>query len=1059
MSKGRLSMILSQTREKMANEQENFSLPQNQYHCSRIQGKFLLFFIFFTLLFVIIPASAYNLDITVPSEIIAGDNIVINGTSNYPQGTLIIIILYKIANPTPYIVDKVTAKPAQGDLPLLFSAQFSSRGLLPGKYKVEALPNNYGESTLNSDSTNQKIIQIIQNLNDRSVSTITPQTPSQVYITKTVATQQPITTLPVKTITTNPPTTPPTIIPTVTTIPTDLIKNALNSISQAQEAISANAQYDQSAATQELDRARQYFNAKDYSNAITHAQIAYNLANEDEQKQILFLFFGGFIGLIIIISIIRFDQKRCTAIAEIAFDHLDITFEGEEARTNITVTIRGKFRTMSCPVTLNGEQKTIINEPGRQTISFGILPVGKYEVAANCSVRQIRYGSPTFLSTTSFEVKSAVPKLNIDAEPCGCDEGDIATVNVNISNVSPFPAIFREFTITPGESHRLTFSIRIPAPGTVEQTERLEYSNTVGGKFSLDIPLRCTVKPVVPAVDATFEPVDFIESENTVAKISLKNTSIHDAIFRDFTLKPNESRTIDVPLDTRKPGHYDLKYSLEFRDRLGRSYQKEIMLTFDVRPIEPVLKFDVTAPDCLEGEECSAKATLLNISQFDAIGPDFTLKPKEQHTIWIPLDTGKPGKQMFSHSVEFKNKLGVTFRKEIVIPYIVKPVEPLLDSEIETQEYHEGETASATIILKNTSPFDAVFPDFTIRPDESRRIDVPLDTTQPGSLTVKYILTYKNKYGREFTFSVRIPYSVTPIEPVIEEKIESPECYAGDKAVARLTVTNVSVYDAIFDTFTLKPDTSMTMEIPLNTASAGERTVTYTLEFTNVHGRRFTKDVKIQYKVQNIPRPSLSMTADLMENTEGFIRIEAVNPSAVPLQAFRVWLETPDDFDVERRELKLEKFNPGERRTLSLKAKSPYGGDYAVTVKATWIVNGKEREQQMSAMVTVNSPVVSTTHGQEPVRSSPQPSPKDLKAAKARMPAERPGAAPPASTVIPIQSVTEGAKCQICLTEFSSAEPGAVKCPHCGSEFHYRCITKWVNKQRTCPICKKELRV
>jgi hypothetical protein len=39
-------MILSQTREKMANEQENFSLPQNQYHCSRIQGKFLLFFIF-----------------------------------------------------------------------------------------------------------------------------------------------------------------------------------------------------------------------------------------------------------------------------------------------------------------------------------------------------------------------------------------------------------------------------------------------------------------------------------------------------------------------------------------------------------------------------------------------------------------------------------------------------------------------------------------------------------------------------------------------------------------------------------------------------------------------------------------------------------------------------------------------------------------------------------------------------------------------------------------------------------------------------------------------------
>jgi hypothetical protein len=66
---------------------------------------------------------------------------------------------------------------------------------------------------------------------------------------------------------------------------------------------------------------------------------------------------------------------------------------------------------------------------------------------------------------------------------------------------------------------------------------------------------------------------------------------------------------------------------------------------------------------------------------------------------------------------------------------------------------------------------------------------------------------------------------------------------------------------------------------------------------------------------------------------------------------------------------------------------------------------------------------------------------------------------PGSSGVIPQSSVPPDATCQVCLSEFSSAEHGAVKCPHCGSLFHYRCIAKWVNKNGTCPICKKELKV
>lgn len=63
------------------------------------------------------------------------------------------------------------------------------------------------------------------------------------------------------------------------------------------------------------------------------------------------------------------------------------------------------------------------------------------------------------------------------------------------------------------------------------------------------------------------------------------------------------------------------------------------------------------------------------------------------------------------------------------------------------------------------------------------------------------------------------------------------------------------------------------------------------------------------------------------------------------------------------------------------------------------------------------------------------------------------------NTVIPSPTVIPDTKCQVCLSEFSTSEPGAVKCPHCGNEFHYRCITKWVNKHGTCPVCKKELKV
>jgi tetratricopeptide (TPR) repeat protein len=857
-------------------------------------------------------------------------------------------------------------------------------------------------------------------------------------------------------------TTRPTVIPTTTPYPAELSNNADAWIAQAQRAIQDNSQYDQSAAKQELLRAQSYRNKNEYANAINSAQNAYALANEGEQKKKLFFFFTAFVGLIIIISLILYDRRRCLATLSLSVNAPDI-YEGDNALVTVKTDITGKFKELTCSLSLRSGQIKEVTHPGTQVVNYGVLPVGTYEVSTQCKVKKIRYGDITEAASTTFRVKERVPEVSIEPQQLTCLEGDSASLKVRITNTSPFTAIFDHFTLASQESKEIAYSVDTGTTGSVQRTEKISFRNEQGRQFERNISIRYSVIPVRPEISADSKPVECYETEPASAQVTVKNISNHDAIFRDFTLRPGESRGIDVPLNTSKPGKQNLKYSLEFRDKLDRANKKDVTITFEVKPIEPLLQCDVTSLECIEGDECVAEIMLTNTSRFDAIFPDFNLGPKEKNPIRIPLNTAKPGRQTGSYPIEFKNKLGVMFKKDITIPYNVKPVEPVLDSQIEIPECIEGQDATAHITLKNISAFDAIFQEFTLKSGESRNIEVLLDTLNTGHLIFNHTIEMKNSLGREFTGSFTAKYYVTPVVPVIDVTVDAPDAYEGDAAAAKLTLVNTSTFDAIFDAFTLRPDNSTVQEIPLNSSSVGYKTVTYTLEFASTLGKRFTKDVKILYSVNPVPRPSLSLVADLMENTEGFIRIEAVNSSGIALQEFRVWLESPKDFDVERRELKLETFNPGERRTLSLKAKSPYGGDYSVTVKATWIVHGKEREQQMAGIVVVNSPVAASFHppasGTIPPQAQLSQSPQDIKAAKARAPAERPGAVPPSNSVVPLPSVKPGIKCQICLSEFSSAEPGAVKCPHCGNEFHYRCITKWVNKNGTCPICKKELKV
>lgn len=46
--------------------------------------------------------------------------------------------------------------------------------------------------------------------------------------------------------------------------------------------------------------------------------------------------------------------------------------------------------------------------------------------------------------------------------------------------------------------------------------------------------------------------------------------------------------------------------------------------------------------------------------------------------------------------------------------------------------------------------------------------------------------------------------------------------------------------------------------------------------------------------------------------------------------------------------------------------------------------------------------------------------------------------------------------CAICLTGFEEGER-IRKLPHCGHEFHVRCIDKWLRAQPSCPSCRTEV--
>jgi len=75
-------------------------------------------------------------------------------------------------------------------------------------------------------------------------------------------------------------------------------------------------------------------------------------------------------------------------------------------------------------------------------------------------------------------------------------------------------------------------------------------------------------------------------------------------------------------------------------------------------------------------------------------------------------------------------------------------------------------------------------------------------------------------------------------------------------------------------------------------------------------------------------------------------------------------------------------------------------------------------------------------------------------------------AAPPGSMERNTESVNEAAlmahvrdnpSCPICLDEYRKGAKDAVRMKKCGHVFHKQCLQKWMNVNRTCPLCREDL--
>ncbi len=195
----------------------------------------------------------------------------------------------------------------------------------------------------------------------------------------------------------------------------------------------------------------------------------------------------------------------------------------------------------------------------------------------------------------------------------------------------------------------------------------------------------------------------------------------------------------------------------------------------------------------------------------------------------------------------------------------------------------EGEAVQAKVTLTNVSRHPAVFDTFVLNPGEARDFLFDVDTSVAGKGEKKVTITFKNKAGRNYTTEALIKYTVQSAAPDIEAVVEPLEVAQDEKGLAKVVLTNVSDFVAVFDNFTLKKGDSRTLEYMVDGKAIGEAVATMPISFRNLIGRRFDLQIPVRYRVYAM-EPAIEVRAESVElaGGQGFVLASPHQP--VPLR-------------------------------------------------------------------------------------------------------------------------------------------------------------------------------
>lgn len=117
-------------------------------------------------------ASGYIVEIEAPEKVQAGAPLLVTGSTSFPAGTELDLVLYRLVQPVPETIER---RILTVDQTKTFSESFSTLGLESGQYKVEiSFPSNKGDS-LGSGSTTVRLIDIIDRSDEIHLAVRTDQ--------------------------------------------------------------------------------------------------------------------------------------------------------------------------------------------------------------------------------------------------------------------------------------------------------------------------------------------------------------------------------------------------------------------------------------------------------------------------------------------------------------------------------------------------------------------------------------------------------------------------------------------------------------------------------------------------------------------------------------------------------------------------------------------------------------------------------------------------------------------------------------------------------------------